>query len=1187
MSNPILYFSLLGRTNSGKTCLFAALKAPKEKEVKEIDFTFSSQDQFNVAVEKLKKEKYLESGFKYEEMESKLTRYVKDLEIGNKPKPTKLEDKKLYVFSYTKDNTGADLALFDYAGETLNIDTKSIKEDNKSEIKKKEQSVSNDNKSSIKIETGSQEQEKNKKKFASYPYLKDLLKQMDAIFAIIGIPKNDEEDKFIKEIDDLKSAFKRVGFETEEGSIKIKIPIVLMVTKFDRYISNNKLDFNKFDECKKHFEASEYYKELEDLIRLIKNNTDKDKFKVFYTSAFGECSDNDIPVQRDRLKPINLLEPFEFAVEKVAKNKLEECKESEKRNLLSVLFKPSEYFNQAINIMPIFPENSEEKNELERINTFLKSQRFNRVIFFILFALFAYLFGDCYFDLKYYQELQIEAKTAKDCQERIDSLIKFKDSDYYRHTLARITFLDKNEIESKISYLKQSKKEKEIKELENESNPDSRIVKTKKLLEENPTRENADQIKNIEKNSLKEIWNSEANKLKRELENKIDNEQITLKDEINSFDQRLLKLKNDEKSCDKQTLSDLESCFENLKKANSRKDWEKLAISIETEIQSYNNSQVFSQDAENRLREEIKTLYNKPRESFEKEDEYKNRLDKISADFKDLIVIKRKTAWEKEYVNPFKEKLANLGDNITEEIYSQLIKELINIKNKSESDFNKDAQIDELQNNLEIAYKKSKEKDWNKEFDRIKKRVSYVDTNNKEKINNDEYQNLLNSIGSLSILLTESDDSKKSQLDSLTSDLNRVYINGQTQDWRVAKLALESDLDNLSKINDIKQAKTKIDNLKVDLDKLRKDAESNSSWNLETEYEKIATKYNDIKKKIYSKYYDSEYTTRINQAEKYSFNKDIDEKINAFNELLNLKNYINENRNLITITDNEFYKTSKNIIDRITNYTENEIDRVIKIEEFSSARNDFLERVYKNTNLMTFLKSYNEEDKLSNEYEKLAKKIDFAEFNHDYSELFEITNQTYKEIFRQNNITKLEDFISKYGDKRVEFNQYISEAKKLLNYLKCDEITFEIKIESVLYPEVLNKTGRNLSVKKQFYNNVSLCDCKDDDWRQKKFDYKTYERDVNELDLYVECSGSTEWGIKPEYYLGGGYPKVIYKSDNHQHFNYKGECEFALNLSSEDSEIYKKYKDRKGGSFKAKIIDLKNKPKLSPITYKY
>ena len=1235
MSNPILYFSLLGRTNSGKTCLFTALNAYNGKsgnsEKNKINFTFvSNEEQFNKVVNKWEKEKFLEnnkSNYNWNKMLNNLVENEINLKKGeelpnNKPKATKDTDRYIYVFSYTmKDNTekntGADLALFDYPGETLNKITNKDNEQNTN--------VSN------------------------YRQLNNLLSQMEAIFVIIGIPNAKEENDFIKEISNLKIAFNGIKQERKEGSVNLVNPIILIVTKFDRYITDNKLDFNNYDECKKHFEEHFKFKtQLKGLIDLIESITENDNFAYFYTSAFGKCSEPDkyhILLKEDS-KPINLIEPFVYAVEKVAKIKLEKCKESEKRNLLSVLFKPSEYFNQAINIMPIFPENSEEKKELTRINTFLKSQRFNRVVFFILFALFAYLLGDCYFDYKYFQELQIEALTAKDCQERIDSLIKFKDSDYYRHTLARITFLDKNEIESKISLLKQSKLDKEIKELENDLNPYSRKTKANDLLSEKSDRENAKEIKVIIKNSLKEIWNTEANNLKRELENKIDNEQITSKYEIESFTQRLLELENNEKSRDMQLLSDLKSCFENLRKANSRKDWEKLAFSIESEIQLYkNNSKDFSQDNENRLSQDIEKLNNKPRETFEKDGEYKNRFDKISNDFKDLIVIKKKRAWEvkvssfttdldlcindgsiiesytdlairlnnikidnekdslgesekcnqldkrlnkayleakiKEweaiYVDPFEKKLAKFGNNVTENDYKKLIEDLADIKVNCEPNFNKEDKTKELEENLNNAYqksnnivwdknyndikaslnnysikgeklsdenyekilnsiktlsspdseknekidslrkeleealKKSKEKDWQEEFNRISREVKYIDLNNK-KIDNDKHDNLLKSVDKLYSLLTESDSTKKNQLDSLKNNINKVYIDGQTQDWRAKKLNLEINLDNLSKINDKNQAKGKIDIYKKDLEELEKEVDHNRSWNLKEEYKSIETKYNDIKKQIYSKFYDNYISENIRKAEDLS-NKDFDEKIESIKILRNLNDYIDEYQNQISKTKGDFYNEANVIIERILNSAKVSIDEFNSDCYFESSKK-LLERIYSNNDLNTFLKIYNKEDELFKQYVELSKKIDYAEFNHEYSKLFEITNQDYKEIFSQSNIKIINDFISKYSNtSRTEFKKYIEDAKKLLRYLRSDEITYDIQVVDFNYPEFLNKDNREFSVNKQYCNP-----CWRDNFNNRIFEYTTSERNIDKLDLYAKCKGQVGWRWKDTLY---------------------------------------------------------------------
>ena len=1217
MDKPVLYFSLLGRKASGKSCLFTSLNAPREVNPKHITCSFAEEaNQFKRVVSTLRKEKFLnkQDNLQRDKMSNNLKENVEKIKNGEKLDSTGLPERYVYVFSLnTEDKFGTDLALLDYAGELLN---------NKGETNE---------------------------------YFNSLLKKMDSIFALVGIPKGEkEEQEFNDEINKLTTAFKAIDIKRKDKSLLLNIPIVLMVSKFDRYITDNNLDFSKIEECEKSFYSSRFYKSLEPLIQTIKNITDEGMFEVFLTSAFGECTENDIPKNREMLKPINLLEPFEWAARKVADLKLKECEDNYNKYCFPTsIFHFNKYYDQAEEILPIFPENSEKRKKLSVLDSNFKSQKTLRNFSFFTALIFVLLSIDCYSDYTFLQELEVESTTVNACQERIEKLRVYKNSDFYRHFIARFSFLTNENCDEKISLLEKAINVKEIEEIKNEKDIDSRIDKSNKLLAENSTRANAEEIKVIRNSALAEKWQTLATNFKNDLLKKSSSSNVATEKEINDFSDRLNELEKESNDSQKATIKTLKSFFADFKLDNSKKNWEQKAVEVEKEISVLRNSAgAVDEDKDLAIRNSIALLNTNYSESFDNDGIIKDRLSNIEKDYKNLIREKRLNSWEKiaieieksisvlrnssddileeedisirnnisllknsysEYfdiegksqerlnriendyesliieknlktwektVNAFVNELNNYKNTktaISDGKYNEFNKKLKLIKNDYQEIFKKKEVINNLEEELKSIYQESKSREWHNNVSKLENEIKKVESSN-EVLSKDNYEELLKKITEQDRLY-ESFFNSPEIIKNLKARVEKVYLEGQKKSWREKAAKFENKLNSCKMMDNLEEARRKINSLNSDLQEMGIEVSKNKNWELDNEMSELKINYFKIKNENSIKLFRKTFQDKIHEADNLSTSDDVKDLANSFKELLDLKEYIDGMENEIPAY--VFVEYAKNYWDSFKNIKDKSIDSLdkrIKLQNdsnnYDESRKDLM-MIFKNESYVKIMKEIKQEKVLEEGYENRIKNIELEEFVYDYNQLCKISEQGYREVFDSENKTKLNSFISKYSKtSREDFQQYIKDVKKLYDYLNIGKATLLVEIKDWSYPSTFNLDGGSKTLFIEAYP-----------YDGKGWEYSEYYKGNKSLIKFsVNSIGwiqlkATCYGTYDNY--GPFNTSLTYSGTGT--FDSSGNCSITMTLKTNSSD--KTYNDAYG-KLNAKVIGLADLPELTPLYIK-
>lgn len=673
MNKPFLFFSLLGRKSSGKSCLFTALCSPRVTNKNNITCTIqTNEDRLNeikkelialcpkktnkedeISPKKAKEEnrekpvsanksffsfeyeKLIDNSDKIKKCSKELLLRKKDNQARKLPNATALGERATYVFSFENERKqNVDLALFDYAGELLD----------------KSGSVKND--------------------------FNVLLGHVDAIFAVLGCPKNkEEEETFSQEIEELRVAFNSVNN-------KMASPVVLLITKFDRFIKKNHLDFNKPEEYNKNFKEDSLYKKLGDLIHTLENKTNEGMFNIYFTSSFGECDENDLPI-KDQLEPIDLLEPFDFAIEKVLENKkndLNEIKEEIKKSSLLGYLNSSligrlidynknyeKYLKQLNKLERIFPEDkkSDEYKKIEEAKQDLKNKisAINRYLFVFILALF--IFADCYFDYKYIQGLSLNPETVYECDKRIRELSDYKEAGFYRHALARLFLLSNKEVDKKLESLKKKKDDKEYANLLNMTNLQEKVTFANSMLYVNPDRSDAENIKlerdkaqkeldKINKEKQERDWNESLNRLKSTLGTYEQKQTEVNEKEYKKLQADVVKLKNDygklfavNQDSEKE-LDSLESKIHELYINTQRNEWHASLNSLKTELDvSEQNQTEVKEEDHKKLQDKVLVLRNNRVTLFPEKTDLEEKLDLLKTKIDELYINTQTKDWRK------------------------------------------------------------------------------------------------------------------------------------------------------------------------------------------------------------------------------------------------------------------------------------------------------------------------------------------------------------------------------------------------------------------------------------------------------------------------------------------------------------------------------------------------------------
>ncbi len=1139
MDKPVLYFSLLGRKASGKSCLFAALNAPKEVNKNHISICFAEETkQYKRVVNTLRKEAFLKrnDNLQRDKMGNILKENVEKIKNGELLDSTGLPEKYVYVFSLSaEDKFGTDLALLDYAGELLN---------NKGETNE---------------------------------YFNSMLKKMDGIFLLIGIPNTQkEEEDFNEEINKLTTAFKAIDIKRKDKSLLLNIPIVLLVSKFDRYIRKNNLDFDKLDIYEEHFKQSDVYKRLESLIQSVTNITENGMFKVFLTSAFGECSDKDIPVNRNLLKPINLLEPFDWAARKSAQLKTDECKKILKNGFWKTLFKDSTYFKQAYELMPIYPSDSENYKLLENINDTLEKQRSKRFVGIMGMLLMAYLGTDCYLDKSYLDKLSVAPKTEEECENRIIGLRKYLNDDYYRHFIAKLSFFTDNMAKARVSELQDSQHFMQIENLKNEKDHNKVVAKCDELLKKDPTRSNAEKIKEIKIKAETKLWDETAALFENELNRKLQaNEPVRLK-EVNVLSCKIDELEKTLPESRKIKLDDLKAIFGNFDTENRKKAWivalnetEKLIMTANTTTDNLN------EDASKEIQENIGNLQNTYQKTFDAEGNLNKQFETLKQNYEQLVRAKVLRAWEK-LVNAFEAKLENLDKNKTNITDTKMIglnRDLLNIKNNYKNEFDKADVIDKLAKRLTKIINDSKSREWNRNLDDILTKIKTYDNNNETTITVEEYEELDNSLNELnSKYETIFGEDSLNRFKTTRNLLETVFIESQKKAWRAKAVTLRNSIDGcLSK--ELDNGLTAINSLSTKLTALENDLTKNPNWNLNDEFVELRNFYDKTKSIIKLKILDKDFSLKLREATNFSHSNDEDDYVKAFDCLLEAELLLDRetlSEDSISSYSKRYFDTFANVFECVNKNIANGIKAYIETDDYMAAR-ALVNKVMKSESYLLIVKKYNGENDVKELYENLIHHIDLMEFIKDYNALSDICSQSYREIFSSNNAMALTAFINKYKiNTRKDFVQYVEEVKKLRDYISKGEAELCAKIISVKYPKTFSEPLFSFYDFSQTYT-VTI---------EGSEDSGGYIRFVTSnprnITAKAKCSGRYD-GVTGFT----GNPKLYYSGS--ASFDNDGKCNITMTCdnSNGDSDFY-----NATGFVELEIVSFNNVPQLGSLEIK-
>lgn len=407
---PKLKFALYGRKSSGKTCILAALSMA---HLQANGFTVSRipypENQGN--------------NENWDRAAKRLDETIEAIQSGNRVNATdKFFDPDPFLFRFaTSDHETFDIELIDYSGEL--IDPAKTQDD-------------------------------------LVAALRNRMKQMDALFILVEIPKSGAEDpnKECVELIKLNEAIHTIETKAGPGG-HFSIPISLLLTKFDRLLLEGETGFTDQKKAADDFLSSPRGSFAKTFRDSLNNIAREGYFRIFPISAFGKSTVGDStqierPVQLNPLHSLGLEDPFIWASRLIA-----ECRfQAIKSHLDSVsAFKPwslpspfSPISSQASEALYLV--GSEKRPSAEA----LLNKTYRAKMFFVVWSIMTvvclFLGVETLFDKMRLREIashvsDLSTKSGK-LQSDIDWLKTYSSSSDARHMASRLFLLTRSESSS-------------------------------------------------------------------------------------------------------------------------------------------------------------------------------------------------------------------------------------------------------------------------------------------------------------------------------------------------------------------------------------------------------------------------------------------------------------------------------------------------------------------------------------------------------------------------------------------------------------------------------------------------------------------------------------------------------------------------------------------------------------------
>ena len=494
--------------------------------------------------------------------------------------------------------------------------------------------------------------------------------------------------------------------------------------------------------------------------------------------------------------------------------------------------------------------------------------------------------------------------------------------------------------------------------------------------------------------------------------------------------------------------------------------------------------------------------------------------------------------------------------------------------------FKKSDVITRLERDLKAVYLESKAREWNSNVNKLENEVKKVEASN-DVLPKEQYEKLLAAVTEQERLYEDSFNNSEI-IKNLKDRLETVYIEGQKKKLRERAAKLENQISSCSVMDDLEKAKTKINTLYSDIQELSIEVSKNKNWNLDNDMSELKKIYFAAKRDNSLKLFRKTYQDKINEASKYSTSDDSNDWAKPFSLFLELKDYIDGMEN--EIEEKVFVEYAKNYFDSFSSiFEKTSISLASFIKEQCKTHNydgaiKTLNKVLKDEALVTLMKYFGQEKELENLYKNIIQGIDLDEFIYEYNKLCEISEQNYKEIFSNENKTKLNNFINKYSNSsRDDFQQFFKNVKKLYDYLNEGKATLLVEIYKWEYPDTFQLGDKSLTVEASPFDGSG--------WEFSNYDKgKSLIRfsvdSISFIKLKATCYGTYD-------NVGPFNDRLTYSGTGT--FDDNGNCEISMTLTAvnyNESFSYDKTYNDAYGTLKAKIVMLADLPELTPLVKK-
>lgn len=280
----IYRFALYGATNSGKTVLLAALADHNPVFTSSFSCNFIAIGQQENKPSKHQADRYqaLLEGQKW------LDESRKALSQGELPKPTPPDHPDmLFEFDFSDGQRTYCIELTDYSGESI------------------DPTLSSDERATR---------------------LRQQLKDKDALLILAPVPSNSGN---LDDLDGQRLARLRESFSlltTERKDDALHMPVAMLVTKWDRFISNDDYNLEKAQARLQAFldqQPPPPHRSLWSALRGATSNPERD-FEIFPISALGQCDSDGRPLKYNPLYTFGLEAPFLWAAQRHDEIELED-----------------------------------------------------------------------------------------------------------------------------------------------------------------------------------------------------------------------------------------------------------------------------------------------------------------------------------------------------------------------------------------------------------------------------------------------------------------------------------------------------------------------------------------------------------------------------------------------------------------------------------------------------------------------------------------------------------------------------------------------------------------------------------------------------------------------------------------------------------------------------------------------